>query len=296
MQTQSLEGFKYAQSFTDDYSGTMMVYFLKSKCDTVQATEKFLADIAPYGEIKCIWSDDGTEFTSKSFKELMIKNKIRHETSAPYSPHQNGTAERGWRTLGDMSRCLLIESELPEYLWNYAMQLAAYIRNRCYNRRTPYEMFTGREPNVSKLQKFGSECFAYKQEKGKLESRCNQGIFVGYDKNSPAYLVYYPETEKVQKHRLVKFSSKAARERCTQTESNAEVDNSVLIPVEVSEVRNTGRDINYENDSSIQDAGTGTLPEQTDDNQPGQVTRRYPRRDRMKPARFQEFEMEDTEE
>lgn len=30
MQTPSIEGFKYAQSFTDDYSGTMMVYFLKS--------------------------------------------------------------------------------------------------------------------------------------------------------------------------------------------------------------------------------------------------------------------------
>lgn len=41
MQTSSLEGYRYAQSFTDDYSGTMMVYFLKSKGDTVQATERF---------------------------------------------------------------------------------------------------------------------------------------------------------------------------------------------------------------------------------------------------------------
>lgn len=64
MPTPSIEGYRYAQSFTDDYSGTMFVYFLKSKSDAVQATEKFLGDIAPYGEVKCIRSDNGTEFTS----------------------------------------------------------------------------------------------------------------------------------------------------------------------------------------------------------------------------------------
>ena len=118
MRTPSIEGHRYAQSFTDDYSGTMLVYFLKSKSDTVQATERFLADIAPYGEVKCIRSDNGTEFTSRDFQTLLTKNRIRHERSAPYSPHQNGTAERGWRTLYDMSRCLLIESGLPDKLWN----------------------------------------------------------------------------------------------------------------------------------------------------------------------------------
>ena len=84
MSTLSIEGHGYAQSFTDDYSGTVMVYFLKSKSDTVQATERFLADIAPYGEVKCIRSDNGTEFTSRDFQALLTKNRIRHETSAPY--------------------------------------------------------------------------------------------------------------------------------------------------------------------------------------------------------------------
>lgn len=31
MQTPSIEGHKYVQSFTNDYSGTMFVYFLKIK-------------------------------------------------------------------------------------------------------------------------------------------------------------------------------------------------------------------------------------------------------------------------
>lgn len=42
MRTPSLEGHKYAQSFTDDYSGAINVYFLKSKSDAIHATERFL--------------------------------------------------------------------------------------------------------------------------------------------------------------------------------------------------------------------------------------------------------------
>ncbi len=83
-----------------------------------------------------------------------------------------------------MGRSLLLDNKLPNKLWNYAVQTAAYVRNKCYSRRTkktPYELFTGKVPNISKLQKFGSMCFAYKQEKGKLDSSCEQGIFVGYD-------------------------------------------------------------------------------------------------------------------
>ncbi|KAI5621190.1 hypothetical protein C0J50_19125 [Silurus asotus] len=48
--TESMDGYKYVQSFTDDYSSVVFVYFLKRKSDTVQATEKFLADVSPYGK------------------------------------------------------------------------------------------------------------------------------------------------------------------------------------------------------------------------------------------------------
>lgn len=36
--TESLGGYRYAPLFIDDYSGTVFVYFLKKKSDTVQAT------------------------------------------------------------------------------------------------------------------------------------------------------------------------------------------------------------------------------------------------------------------
>ena len=170
----SRESFQYSIAFTDDYSGTVFVYFLKSKSDTVAETQKFLADTAPYSKVKCITgrSDNGGEFISQKFKSLLEKNKINHEMSAPYSPHQNGTAERHWRTLFEMGRCLLLHSNLHKEFWPYAVMTAAYICNRCFNNRlkqTAYFAITGRKTNLLNMRIFGSECFAYKQ---KLDPLC----------------------------------------------------------------------------------------------------------------------------
>lgn len=148
------DGFKYALSFVDDFSGTNMIYFLRQKSDAVEATEKFLADVTPYGKVRRLRSDNGGEFMNYRFKSLLRKRGIKHETSAPYSPHQNGTVERTWRTLFNMARCLLLEAKPPKNLWTYAVMTSVYIRNRCFNPRlgkTPYEALVGKQPNLSNM-------------------------------------------------------------------------------------------------------------------------------------------------
>ena len=97
-------GFKYVISFTDDFSGCLFTYFLKQKSD-----------------------DNGVKYLSKEFRETLIKNCINHELTSPYSPHQNGTAERNWCTLFDMARSMLLEANLPKYLWTYAVMNATHI-------------------------------------------------------------------------------------------------------------------------------------------------------------------------
>ncbi len=67
-------------------------------------------------------------------------------------------------------------------------------------------MLTGRQPNISKMQKFGLACYAWKHDKGKLDSRYEKGIFIGYDKNSQAYIIY---SKKIQKHFLSKMSAES---------------------------------------------------------------------------------------
>ena len=40
----------------------------------------------------------------------------------------------------------------------------------------------------------------------KLDPRCEKGIFVGYDKLSPDYLIYFPETMAIKIVWCVKFT------------------------------------------------------------------------------------------
>uniref|UniRef100_A0A1A8PPT4 Retrovirus-related Pol poly from transposon TNT 1-94 n=1 Tax=Nothobranchius rachovii TaxID=451742 RepID=A0A1A8PPT4_9TELE len=218
---ESFEGYKYAITFVDDYSGTIHVYFLRNKNKAVQATQQFLADMKPFGKVKRLRSDNGTEFMSEEYQTLLRENGIRHERSAPYSPHQNGTAERNWRTLFEMVRCMLIESGLPKELWPHAAKLATVIRNRCYCNRTgetPYFLFTGRKPNLSEMRKFGSECIVFNRDRKKLDPKGKRGTFVGFDTHSPAKMVFFPETNSIQKHRLVTFLEKSKAEKQTQTD------------------------------------------------------------------------------
>ena len=290
----SKEGFKYSIAFIDDFSGTVFVYFLKSKSDTVQATETFLADCTRYGQVKCMRSDNETEFTSDAFQTLLRERGIKHETSSLYSPHQNGTAERHWRTLFETGRCLLIEKQLPKSMWPYAIQTAAHIWNRCYNTRiknTPYFMLTGRKPDLTKMGVFGSECYAYNHNHKKLDSRCTKGVFVGYDKNSPAYLVYHPDNGKVMKHRLIRFISKDSVKQQTQTDWLYEDSDLCRSPVNEAETANpdckvdtntpTGKDQNKKN------VVTHENDEQVASN-PVQA-RRYPLRERNPPKYLAEF-------
>ena len=281
------EGFRYAIIFTDDFSGCMFTYFLKEKSDATRATEKFLADVSPYGKVKTlsfnaeiepsgdvkrIRSDNGGEFTSNEFMTLLLKHSIKHEKSAPYSPHQNGTAERSWRTLFEMARALIIESKLPKNLWTYAIMTAAHIRNRCYSQRiksTPYGLITGLKPNIAKLHIFGTICYPYVHNAKKLEPRSKLGIFVGYDRDSPSYLVYDPESKSVSKNRLVKFIDKFNR--------NVEDEAKLLEPVRPAEP---------------EQAETEHPADPDDVNKPN----RYPSRHRQPPNYLQDYDVNNDSE
>ena len=219
----STEGFKYVISFIDNFSGYIFVYFIKQKSDATKALQKFLADVAPFGtvrnllnlvpesEIKKLCTDGGGEYMGKSSKNILLEHSIKHEQSVSYSPHQNGVAERGWCTLFEMGRCMLLESKLSKQLWPYAIMAGAYTRNRCFQQRTQetaYVLLTGRKPNVSNMHSFGSTSFTLEQKRSKLDSRGKKGVFIGYDKESPAYFVYCHVSGKISKTRNVRFTDK----------------------------------------------------------------------------------------
>ncbi|GKE65694.1 retrotransposon protein, putative, ty1-copia subclass, partial [Tanacetum coccineum] len=63
-------------------------------------------------KIKVVQSDRGGEYVSP-FAEICAKHGIRHEFTAPYSPKQNGIAERKNHTLKEMVTALLISYGMP---------------------------------------------------------------------------------------------------------------------------------------------------------------------------------------
>lgn len=203
------DGFRFVINFIDDYSGMVFPYFLKKKSDSCIALKKFIADVSIIGIMKILRSDNGGEFISGEFQQCLFDNNIKHQKSAPYTPEQNGTVERGWRTIFDMSRCMIIESDVPKHLWTYAVAAASYTRNRCYQQRTKktaFELFIGKKPNIEHMMPFGSECYVRLENVRKLDERAERRIFLGYDRSSPSYIVYNPDDRSVKCSRNVKFN------------------------------------------------------------------------------------------
>lgn len=94
-------------------------------------------------EVVCLRSDNGGEYVGKEFETWLLKNGIRHETTVPYTPEQNGVSERLNRTVLESARSMLHFSSLPLELWAEASYCAVYLLNRVATRsvegKTPYE-------------------------------------------------------------------------------------------------------------------------------------------------------------
>ena len=128
----------------------------------------------------------------------MKEKGIVFETAAPYTPQQNGKAERSNRTIMECARTMLHASELSRNFWTEAVNTAVYLLNRVtvINKgddiKTAYELWTGRKPNESHLKAFGSEAYVCDPHSSKAGNKAKKGLLVGYDKESSNYRVYEP--------------------------------------------------------------------------------------------------------
>jgi transposase InsO family protein len=65
---------------------------------------------------------------NKDVEHLCSESGIELQHTVPYTPQQNGVAERKNKTLKEMANCMLQARALPPKLWDEAINYAAYIQ------------------------------------------------------------------------------------------------------------------------------------------------------------------------
>jgi transposase InsO family protein len=146
---------KYGLFIVDDYSRFTWVFFLQDKSETQEVLKKFwkTAQNEFVAKVKKIRSDNGTEFKNTQVEDFLDEEGIKHELSAPYTPQQNGVAERKNHTLIEMARTMLDEYNTLDRFWAEAISMARHTTNRLYLhnllKMTSYELLTGNKPNAS---------------------------------------------------------------------------------------------------------------------------------------------------
>jgi hypothetical protein len=146
--------------------------------------------------VKKIMSDNGSEIKNTEVEDYLDQEGIKHEFLAPYTPQQNGVAERKNRTLIESVRTMLDEYKTSDHFWAEAINTTCHAVNWLYLHRllkkTPYVLLTDNKPNLSYFRVFGSKCYVLlkRPKSSKFAPRAYESFMLGYDSNSRAYRVF----------------------------------------------------------------------------------------------------------
>jgi hypothetical protein len=215
----SIGGKEYYLLFQDLFSHEERIYFIKQKSEVFEHYKKYEAwlKVQRNGRVGILGCDRGGEFTSQKFTEnLENAGTIRH-LNVHDSPASNGALERANRTHLDGARAMLEAAKLPKSLWAEAVSHHVWLRNRVPTRaipdsKTPYEMGTGKKPDLSSVRPWGCKIWVKQLDVGKLEPRAEECRFVGIDSESKGYRVYWPGKNRVGIERDVYFNENEALE------------------------------------------------------------------------------------
>ncbi|CAI7890487.1 unnamed protein product [Closterium sp. NIES-54] len=140
-------------------------------------------------------SDRGREFLGKQFTNFVNGKGIVHNLTCPYTPQQNGMAEREMRTVVESVQTMLLHMGVRHHWWHLALRQAVWVRN-CLERSTlqpattPYQLLTGEKPDLSLAWVWG--CMAQflvpeLQRGGKLKPKARWGLHLGVSEESKGW-------------------------------------------------------------------------------------------------------------
>ena len=218
MQVSTITGEKYFITFIDEKSGRIAVTLLQRKDQALEAFQAYQsrAEKEAGRKIEALRTDGGGEYARQHFQRYLKSSGIVHRVSPPYTPSQNGLAERANRTLMEGARCMKEDFKLKKEFWGYAVATAAHIHNRLPSRshedRSPLQHWTGTVPSIGYLRVFGSVTYTLvpAQKRSKFDARSTKCILVGYDENSGSkvYRLYDPTLNRIVSSRDVIIDEK----------------------------------------------------------------------------------------
>ncbi|KAI3772514.1 hypothetical protein L6452_03700 [Arctium lappa] len=161
--------------------------------------------------VRSVRSDNDTEFRNSTLDVFFNDKGISQNFAAGRTPQQNGVVERKNKTLCEVARSMLSESNLPTYFWAEAFNTTCFTQNRSIivkrHNKTSYEVFYGRKSNISFLHVFGCVCFILndREHLGKFYPKADERIFMGFSLTSKAYRVYNFRRKCIDESIHVKF-------------------------------------------------------------------------------------------
>jgi hypothetical protein len=190
------------------------VFLMVNRDDVYEIFKQWKAyiELQADANIKTIRLDNALEFKALG-KTLTDDFKIHCEFTVPYTPEQNGIAERLNRTLVTMARSMLLDANLPQQMWGEAILAANHTKNHLPTHgnsptdTSPHERWFGKKPNLAKFRVWGCLCYTHipKETRHKLDAVGEPRIFVGYESALHQYRLFNPETGKIERSINVDF-------------------------------------------------------------------------------------------
>ncbi|MBW0522313.1 hypothetical protein O181_062028 [Austropuccinia psidii MF-1] len=153
-------GYRYFLTMVDQHTSFKITKFLKHKSevfDEFLIQQKLLGNLHAR-KIKRIVTDGGGEFVNQKFKDLANVCGFTHVVAPPYTPEHDSFAERENWTILDKSRCLLLNSNLPNQYWAEAVNTAKFLTNIIQtllrNNYSPHYLWLKVPPKIRKIRSF----------------------------------------------------------------------------------------------------------------------------------------------
>ena len=106
---------------------------MKHKSESFEKFKEFQNEVQNQlgKSIKALRSDRGGEYLSQVFSDHLRECGIVSQLTPPGIPQWNGVSERRNQTLLDMVRSMMNHTDLPSSFWGYALEISAFMLNRC---------------------------------------------------------------------------------------------------------------------------------------------------------------------